>query len=98
MDRTKEQAYYVLLEKMADRITDPATFDRKDFVDILEDFCALFNLSKGVTEFYLSEHHEARGDGEIFVDFDNGKGDKVILSKRIVMETYAVLKETLYIS
>ncbi len=98
MEKNKEQKYNLLFEQMIDCMTNPNGFDREDFVEILKEICELFNLSKGVTEFYKSLSAEKDGQGEIMVDYDNGKGDKVVIYRRIVTPSMTVVKSTIYMA
>lgn len=96
MDEVKRAAYTVLFEKMINSMTDPENFDRDEFVGILNEICELFHVAKGVTEFYKSLSDEKDGRGEILIDYDNGRGEKVIISRRIITKTKAIIKGTLY--
>ena len=96
MDEIKRAAYTVLFEKMINSMTDPENFDRDEFVGILNEICELFHVAKGVTEFYKSLSDEKDGRGEILIDYDNGRGEKVIISRRIITKTKAIIKGTLY--
>lgn len=96
MDEIKRAAYTVLFEKMINSMTDPENFDRDEFVGILNEICELFHVAKGVTEFYKSLSDEKDGRGEILIDYDKGRGEKVIISRRIITKTKAIIKGTLY--
>ena len=96
MEKEKLDKYNILFERMIDAMTKPTYFDRDEFVAVLKDLCELFNLSKGVTEFYRSLSAEKEGDGEIMIDYDNGKGDKVAIYRRIVTKSLTVIKSTIY--
>lgn len=96
MDEKKREAYNILFERMIDSMTDPEHFNREEFIGILTEICELFHVAKGVTEFYKSFSDEKDGKGEILIDYDNGKGEKVIISKRIVTKSKAIIKGTLY--
>lgn len=98
MNEEKRAAYTVLFEKMIDSMTDPEHFDRQEFVGILTEICELFHIAKGVTEFYKSFSDEKDGKGEILVDYDNGRGDKAVISRRIVTRSKAIIKGTLYVA
>ena len=74
MDDIKREKYYDLLEKISDYTCRVKTFDREKFVGLLSEFCELFHLAKGVTEFYTNPRHEQEGNGEILIDYDNGRG------------------------
>lgn len=96
MNEEKLNAYRDLFEKMIDMMTDPENFDRDRFVDILKDICELFHIAKGVTEFYKSVGDENDGIGDVLIDFDNGRGEKVIIKRRLVTKAKAVVKGTIY--
>lgn len=96
MDEDKRAKYTYLFEKMISTMTDPENFVRQEFVDLLAEICELFHIAKGVTEFYKNEREEREGVGEILIDYDNGHGEKVVIAKRIVTKTKAVIKGTLY--
>ncbi len=95
---SKDERFHVLFESMIDDMANIDNFDKEHFVHILVEMCELFSLSKGVTEYYINTIHEKNGDGEIFVDYDNGKGDVPVISKRIVTKSQSVIKGTLYMS
>ena len=96
MDKSKELYYYSLLEDMTDMMNDPDNFDRDAFIRILTRFAELFNVAKGVTEFYMSLTDEQNGYGEKLIDYDNGHGDKVIVRRRIIAKSGVVMICTLY--
>ena len=98
MDREREARYFELFEKMINLTTDPANFNREHFVGVLTDIGVLFRLSKGVTEFYKTVSQEKLGDGEVLVDFDTGEDSKIVLQKRFVTKSMAVVKGTLYMA
>ena len=81
---------------MVDTMNDPENFDREHFVSILTDVSNFFRLSKGVTEFYKTISQEKIGDGEVLIDFDNGKEGKPVIARRLVTRSMAVVKGTLY--
>ncbi|MCR5093817.1 MAG: GGDEF domain-containing phosphodiesterase, partial [Lachnospiraceae bacterium] len=85
-----------LFERMIDSMTDPEHFSRAAFVRILTEICELFHIAKGVTEFYKTPSHEREHDGEVLMDYDNGRGTKVLLRKRIITRSMAVIIGTLY--
>ncbi len=88
--------YYEILESLTDQSARADDFDRELYVGKLVEFCQLFRLAKGVTEFYMSARHEAEKDGEILIDYDNGHGDVEVLRKRVVPESGVVIVGTLY--
>ena len=96
MNEKKTAIYNSLLKRMEESITSFGKFDREEFVGVLSEICELFGISKGVTEFYENLSAEKEGKGEILIDYDNGKGEKAVLSRRIVTPTMTVIKSTLY--
>ncbi len=96
MDSQKTAVYNNLFERMIDSMTDFGNFDREEFVAILDEICEFFGISKGVTEFYESLSAEKEGKGETMIDYDNGRGEKVALYRRIVTPSMTVIKSTLF--
>jgi diguanylate cyclase (GGDEF)-like protein len=96
MEPERNEKYNILFERMTDAMTDPNNFDREEFVGILSDICEFFDLAKGVTEFYNSLSAERAGKGEILIDYDNGRGEKVALFRRTITPSKTVIKSTLY--
>lgn len=95
-DYVDEKEFSRLFEKMISSMTDPPSFDRKEFIGILVELSELFGISKGVTEFYTDVNKEKLKDGEIFCDFDNGRGGPPVICKRFVSKSQAVIKGTIY--
>ncbi|MCR5339548.1 MAG: GGDEF domain-containing phosphodiesterase [Lachnospiraceae bacterium] len=98
MDDAKREQYYVLFEKMVDNMVVVKDFSREELVKTLSEICELFHIAKGVTEFYRSAGREKLGDGEVMVDYDNGRAEKVVLSKRVESMSGAIIKGTLYMA
>ncbi len=97
MSDQKTIEYYQLLEKLNWALSSTGEFDRQAYIVILRRICELFHIAKGETEFYRSPNHEKNGEGECFCDFDNGHGDKILVRRRIVTKTNAVVIGTLYV-
>ena len=98
MDNNKTAIYNRLFKRMEESITNFDNFSREEFVGILSEICELFNVAKGVTEFYESLSAEKEGNGEFLIDYDNGKGEIPMISRRIVTPTMTVIKSTLYMA
>ena len=92
----RDEQFHDLLERFVDVIVDTEGFTREKLVGILVDVAHFFNLSKGVTEFYENLWHEQLGKGEIFIDYDDGRESKVIISLRVVTSVLSVVKCSLY--
>ena len=73
-------------------------FDRESYKHLIKDICETYGLSKGVAEFYLNNTQEKLGNGEMFCDYDDGKGTNKVLEIRVVTRTQAVILGSLYMS
>ena len=98
MEKEKEAAYYRLFEELIDEMSAPDGFDRERHRKVITEICELFHLAKGASEFYKSLSHEKMGQGEYYCDYDNGHADKVLIHKRIITKTNAVVMGTIYVS
>ncbi|MCR5016777.1 MAG: GGDEF domain-containing phosphodiesterase [Ruminococcus sp.] len=96
MNLVPSDRFYTLFEQMVEEMNNIENFDRDRFVAVLTQLSELFRISKGVTEFYTNENKEKIGEGEIIIDFDNGKGGPAIIYHRIVTKSQAVIKGTIY--
>ena len=96
MNLVPSDRFYALFEQMVEEMNNIENFDRDRFVAVLTQLSELFRISKGVTEFYTNENREKIGEGEIIIDFDNGKGGPAIIYHRIVTKSQAVIKGTIY--
>ncbi len=92
MDKGKKLEFYELFEKLLAALNRPDGFDIDEIQTALGAVCDFFHISKGITEFYKSVSYEKAGRGEIFVGYDNGKGGKEIVHRRIVTKSMAVVK------
>ena len=92
----RDEQFHDLLERFVDVIVDTEGFTRERLVGNLVEVAKFFNLSKGVTEFYENLWHEQLGKGEIFIDYDDGRESKVIISLRVVTPVLSVVKCSLY--
>ncbi len=96
MDKERRQRYYILFEKLIDHINNMESFDHESYKVVVEELCELFRISKGVSEFYRSFSDEKLGNGEILCDYDNGKDDVIVIEKRLVTPSKAIVKGTIY--
>ena len=96
MNLVPSDRFYALFEQMVEEMNNIENFDRDRFVAVLNQLSELFRISKGVTEFYTNENKEKIGEGEIIIDYDNGKGGPAIIYHRIVTKSQAVIKGTIY--
>lgn len=96
MKEDKLSRYYVLLEELNEAVTSEAGFDIESITSALAGLCGLFNISKGVTEYYKSISYEQVGKGDRFICFDSGEEGNVLMEKRVVTKNMAVAKCTVY--
>ena len=96
MNLVPSDRFYALFEQMVEEMNNIENFDRDRFIAVLTQLSELFRISKGVTEFYTNENKEKIGEGEIIIDYDNGKGGPAIIYHRIVTKSQAVIKGTIY--
>ena len=98
MDKDRLDKYYDVMERLTDMTCRPENFDRQAFVDCLNEFCDLFRIAKGVTEFYKNVRYESMGIGEVLIDRDNGRGEVEIINRRHIPESGVVIIGKLYMA
>ena len=67
--------FFRYLEDLTDAITDldHDKLDLEKTYGILKEMCVTFRVCKGVTEYYVSEEAERKGDGVILTCYDTGE-------------------------
>lgn len=96
MSEKRKEKYLSFLQRLV-YLTHTEPFDRAPYADLIKEICHEYRLEKGETEFYPTPMMEQRGQGEIFCDFDSGKGTKILLRIRITTPTKAIVIATLYV-
>ncbi|SHM23073.1 putative bifunctional diguanylate cyclase/phosphodiesterase [Ruminococcus flavefaciens] len=96
MGNEKLLEYYSLFDKLLISMTNLEGFDLELIKKALAELCEFFKISKGITEFYQSPSNEKIHRGDIFVGYDNGEEGVEIISRRIVTQTGAVVKCSVY--
>ena len=96
MDTVADKDFCEHFERFISIMTDPDNFTKEKLLDVLFALSRLFRISKGVTEFYVDASRENAGDGEIFCDYDDGRGGPAVLKLRYVTPSQAVIKGTIY--
>ena len=84
--------------KMIDLMFCPDTYDRAKMMDQLFRVARMFRLTKVVSEFYRNQLMEAKGQGEVLSDFDEGPADIKVLDRRYQLENGVVLKASAYMA
>ena len=80
-----------LLEKLTDLMSKLDGFDTPAILRTLAEMCKILRVSKGVTTFYQNTKHEARGDGEALVCYDNGEKHVLASKARVVVPTGMII-------
>ena len=93
---TNQEIYLGFLERLVN-LTHNEVFDHDSYRVLLKDICEYYRIAKGVTEFYPTQRKELLKQGEIFCDFDNGKGEKVLYRYRFITRAKAVIIGTIYV-
>lgn len=96
MDKDKKLEFYELFENLLAALNSSDGHFISEIQYAMGCICEFFNISKGITEFYKSVSYEKAGRGEVFVGYDNGKGGRKVVSRRIVTNTMAVVKCSAY--
>ena len=96
MDTVSDMEFCQCFEKYIDLLTDPEKYSKDKLLDSLFEIARLFRISKGVTEFYVNEAMERSGEGEIYCDYDDGRGGPAVVALRYVSQSQAVIKGTIY--
>lgn len=91
-------SFALMFEEFVGLMTDPDGMNKEFFGVKLREMCEFFNISKGVTEFYRSLLHEKTGKGEVYIGYDNGRGNKLIHKRRIISKSQAVIQASVYIN
>lgn len=98
MDRQRNDEYVLLFEKLLNVMTSSGECDRERLKEAIGELCEFFRVAKGTAEFYRSLSHEKMGEGLFYCEYDNGKAEKVLMKKRFVTNTTAVIVGTLYVA
>lgn len=98
MEKEKNERFHELFVKLVDASTQFYTFDHDAYIGYLTELALLLRTAKAVTEFYRSESHEQRGDGEVFCDWDTGCADYIAYQEQYISPTGAFIRVTVYMS
>ena len=84
--------------KMIDLMVSPDNYDRDRMMEQLFKVARMFRLTKVVSEFYRTPALEAKGQGEVLSDFDEGPADIKIFDKRYQLNNGVILKASAYMA
>ena len=93
---TNQEIYLGFLERLVN-LTHTEEFDHDSYRVLLKEICEYYRVAKGVTEFYPTPRMEILKQGEVFCDYDNGKGEKVLYRYRFMTRAKAVIIGTIYV-
>ena len=84
--------FFRYLEDLTDAITDldHDKLDLEKTYGILKEMCVTFRVCKGVTEYYVSEEAERKGDGVILTCYDTGEEPAEVMTCRTVLSDVMV--------
>ncbi len=90
--------FHEFVERLVRITHEEGGYDRQAYLKLLYEMCEYYDLAKATAEFYPNVSFEARGQGEIFCDFDTGHADILAARIRIVSKTQAVVIGSVHVS
>ena len=94
--RSLEMEYYIALENFLSKMAELKEIEPETIADAVGELCGLLRISKISAVFYDSLKHEAQNKGTSLICFDNGKGDRVAHTDRIVTNGMTVAHTRVY--
>jgi len=88
--------YYSYLERLTREMVSPEQICVEAVYEDLRELCKILRVSKGVTTFYSSLAQERRGEGDIYVPYDNGAETDKALTIRSDLSGVLVGQCTVY--
>ena len=88
--------YYPYLERLTREMVSPDQICVETVYEDLRELCKMLRVSKGVTTFYSSLAQERRGEGDIYVPYDNGAETDKALTIRSDLSGVLVGQCTVY--
>ena len=88
--------YYSYLERLTREMVSPEQICVEAVYEDLRELCKMLRVSKGVTTFYSSLAQERRGDGDVYVPYDNGAETDKALTIRSDLSGVLVGQCTVY--
>ncbi len=88
--------YYQYLERLTREMVSPDQICVETVYEDLRELCKMLRVSKGVTTFYSSLAQERRGEGDIYVPYDNGAETDKALTIRSDLSGVLVGQCTVY--
>ena len=88
--------YYSYLERLTREMVSPEQICVEAVYEDLRELCKMLRVSKGVTTFFSSLAQERRGDGDVYVPYDNGAETDKALTIRSDLSGVLVGQCTVY--
>ena len=88
--------YYPYLERLTREMVSPEQICVEAVYEDLRELCKMLRVSKGVTTFFSSLAQERRGDGDVYVPYDNGAETDKALTIRSDLSGVLVGQCTVY--
>ena len=92
----QSERYYQYLERLTREMVSPEQIRVETVYEDLRELCKMLRVSKGVTAFYSSLSHERRGQGDVYIPYDNGSETDKALTIRSDLEGVLVGQCTVY--
>lgn len=88
--------YYSYLERLTREMVSPEQICVEAVYEDLRELCKMLRVSKGITTFFSSLAQERRGDGDVYVPYDNGAETDKALTVRSDLSGVLVGQCTVY--
>ena len=90
------ERYYQYLERLTREMVSPEQICVETVYEDLRELCKMLRVSKGVTAFYSSLSQKRRGQGDVYIPYDNGSETDKALTIRSDLEGVLVGQCTVY--
>ena len=92
----RSSLYYHYLEALTREMVTPEQICLEKVYEALQELCKMLRVSKGVTAFYSSIAKERKGEGEVYIPYDNGAETDQALTIRTDLSGIMVGQCTVY--
>lgn len=92
----RSSLYYHYLEALTREMVTPEQICLEKVYEDLQELCKMLRVSKGVTTFYSSIAKERKGEGEVYIPYDNGAETDQALTIRTDLSGIMVGQCTVY--
>lgn len=92
----RSSLYYHYLEALTREMVTPEQICLEKVYEDLQELCKMLRVSKGVTAFYSSIAKERKGEGEVYIPYDNGAETDQALTIRTDLSGIMVGQCTVY--